>query len=73
MSNLKRYIQAEIKEIMNSMDEKSRKDPELVKKSAINWIRSNAERFRREWEDSKGKVCSEENSNSRNSVSNEVV
>ncbi|MFW5959500.1 MAG: hypothetical protein ACOCSE_00100 [Chitinivibrionales bacterium] len=56
MSDLKQYIEAEIKEILNSMDEKSRQDPELIRLSAMKWIKNNAENFRREWESIRGSV-----------------
>ena len=43
------YIEAEVDEIMNSMDERCRQDPDLCRKNAIEWIEKNAEFFRRQW------------------------
>ena len=47
------YIEAEIDEILNSMDEQCRQDPELCRKSAIEWIEKNAEFFRKRWNERK--------------------
>ena len=47
------YIEAEINEIMSSMDERCRQDPELCRKSAIEWIEKNAEFFRKQWNERK--------------------
>lgn len=47
------YIEAEIDEIMSSMDERCRQDPELFSKSAIEWIEKNAEFFRKQWNETK--------------------
>ena len=47
------YVEAEINEIMSSMDERCRHDPELCRKSAIEWIEKNAEYFRKQWSERK--------------------
>lgn len=47
--SFEKFMDAEIKEILNSMDEQCRKDPESCKKVAIEWIEKNAERFRQRW------------------------
>ena len=51
--SFRNYIEAEIDEIMNSMDERCRRDPELCRKSAIEWIEKNAEFFRKQWNERK--------------------
>ncbi len=43
------FVQAELQEIMNSMDERCRKDPELCCRVAMEWIEKNAKMFREEW------------------------
>ena len=47
------YIEAEVDEIMSSMDERCRQDPELCSKNAIEWIEKNAEFFRKQWNERK--------------------
>jgi hypothetical protein len=44
------YIEAEIHEIMCSMDEECRRNPELCRTNAIEWIEKNAEYFREQWD-----------------------
>ncbi len=43
------FVEAEVNEIMSSMDERCRKDPDLCRKVAIEWIEKNAEVFRKQW------------------------
>ncbi|MBD3420987.1 MAG: hypothetical protein GF398_12780 [Chitinivibrionales bacterium] len=45
----KEFLEAEIGEMLASMDEGSRQDPELRVHKAIEWIDRNAARFREEW------------------------
>lgn len=45
----KEFVEAEIKEILASMDEKCRQDPKLCCKKAIEWIEDNAKKFRDQW------------------------
>ena len=45
----KEFLEAELHEIMDSMDERCRKDPELCCRIAIEWIEKNAKMFREEW------------------------
>ncbi len=47
--SFKEFVEAEVCEILNSMDEKCRRNPELNRISAIEWIEKNAENFRKEW------------------------
>lgn len=47
------YIEAELDEMLDSMDERCRQDPELCRKSAIEWIEKNAECFRNHWDKKK--------------------
>lgn len=50
MSNdFREFVEAEVKEILSSMDEKSRKNPKLRGEKAIQWIDENAEKFREQW------------------------
>ncbi len=69
MSDLKQYIEAEIKEILSSMDERSRQDPELIRLNAMKWIKNNAENFRREWESSWGSVVVDKEDRTSNEIS----
>ena len=52
--NFREFVEAEIKEILASIDEKSRQDPKLCSKRAIKWIEENAGKFREQWYEKKG-------------------
>lgn len=45
----KEFVEAELREIMASMDEQCRQDPEMCRKVAIEWIEKNAKLFRDQW------------------------
>ncbi len=47
------YVEAELQEIMNSMDERCRKDPDRCRQVAIEWIEKNAKVFREQWDQNK--------------------
>ncbi len=47
------FVEAELHEIMDSMDERSRKDPERCRRVAIEWIEKNAKIFREQWDENK--------------------
>ncbi|MBD3314369.1 MAG: hypothetical protein GF344_01165 [Chitinivibrionales bacterium] len=44
-----RFIEAEINEIMRSMDDESRLDPNLCSRAAMEWISRHAKAFREKW------------------------
>ena len=46
----KEYIEAEINLMIADIKEKCRENPHLWEEEALQWIRHNAERFRRQWE-----------------------
>ena len=45
----KEFLSAEVNEIMNSMDEACRRDPELCRRMTFDWIERNADVFRKKW------------------------
>ena len=45
----KEFVEAEVKEILASMEEKCRQDPKVCSKKAIEWIEYNAKKFREQW------------------------
>ena len=45
----KEFLSAEVNEIMNSMDDVCRRDPELCRRMAFEWIEKNADVFRKKW------------------------
>lgn len=47
--SFKEFVEAEVNEIMSSMDEMCLQDPELRRRVAIEWIEKNAEGFREQW------------------------
>jgi hypothetical protein len=46
----RRFIEAEIEEILNSMDDDCRLDPQRCSCAAMEWISHHAKAFREEWE-----------------------
>lgn len=50
----KDYVEAEVTEMLRSMDEKTRCNERKRRLSALAWVRKNAEMFRKKWEDRTG-------------------
>lgn len=48
-NGFKEFLAAEVNEIMNSMDDVCRQDPELCRRMAFEWIEKNADMFRKKW------------------------
>lgn len=44
------FVQAEVRAILDSMNEECRNDPVLCRRVALEWIEKNAEEFRRQWD-----------------------
>ncbi len=44
------FVQAEVRAILDSMNEECRNDPVLCRRVALEWIEKNAEEFRRKWD-----------------------
>lgn len=51
--SFEKFMEAEINEILNSMNEQCRSDPESCRKIAIEWIENNAKNFRQKWNEEK--------------------
>jgi len=45
----KEFLAAEVNEIMSSMDDVCRQNPELCRRLTFDWIEKNAEVFRSKW------------------------
>jgi hypothetical protein len=50
ITDFKAYIEAEAREILDSIESDVRNDPERFRREVIEWIDKNAEQFRRRWE-----------------------
>lgn len=48
-NNFRDFVEAELKEILDSMDEECRNDPQLCRQVALEWIEKNAKLFRMRW------------------------
>ena len=48
--SMKEFLDAEIREIVGTMDEISLCDPELLQQRTLEWIEKNAEHFRNHWD-----------------------
>ncbi len=48
--NFKDYIEAQASEILRSVDDDVKCDPDRFRQEAIAWIEKNAEGFRQRWE-----------------------
>ncbi len=57
----KEFLDAEIKEILASMDSRCRENPKLCSELAMKWIEEHAEEFRKKWFSQKLAKKSKEN------------
>lgn len=44
------FVQAEVRAILDSMNEECKSDPVMRRRVALEWIEKNAEEFRRQWD-----------------------
>jgi hypothetical protein len=55
------FMAAEVNEILQSMDDECRRDPERLRQNAMVWIENNAAGFRNRWNASHSTMADDQN------------